>query len=47
MTDRQDREEESRATEDSRYDRELETEQERRHEVAERLGEPPEPRDDD
>ena len=41
MTDQHDRHEESLGTEDTRYERELDREQTRRHEAAERLKEDP------
>ena len=37
MTDQQDRNEESLQTEETRYERELEAEEQRRHALAERL----------
>ena len=37
MTDQQDRNEESAATEETKYERELDAEEQRRHEIAERL----------
>jgi hypothetical protein len=37
LTDQQDRREESLATDETRYEREREAEERRRHEIAERL----------
>lgn len=43
MADQHDRHEESLGTEQTRYERELDSEQSRRHEAAERLKEDPLP----
>jgi hypothetical protein len=47
MTDEHDRHEESFGTDDTRYERELDAEQRRRHEAAERLKEEPLPEPSD
>jgi hypothetical protein len=43
VTDQQDRHEESAATDETRYEREREAEEQRRHEAAERLENEPLP----
>ncbi len=47
MTDQQDRNEESAATDETKYERELSEEERRRHEAAERLRNDPLPEPDD
>ena len=43
MADQHDRDQESLGTEDTRYEREFDAEQQRRHELAERLKDAPLP----